>query len=249
MAWDIRTGAWTEPELDLIGHAVAPGDVVLDIGANFGLWSYHLARATRPTGRVLAFEPVAFTHGCLRRVATLLRFRDVEMLPVGCGERGGRLAFSAPTQDAGLISAGLVHLGSRASLRPGGGEQRRSSQEVEIWCDVVRLDDLLPELTNLSFVKCDIEGAELFALRGAERLIDSHLPTVVCEIDPSFLAGFGLDAEDVVRFFTSREYRMFRYAPEPWPRLVPVPSAEALTGGNVVFVHPARLSRVSRLCG
>src|SRR5207244_2514366 len=44
-ALDIRRGRWTEPELRLIPLVVRPGESAIDVGANYGLWSYHLARA------------------------------------------------------------------------------------------------------------------------------------------------------------------------------------------------------------
>ncbi|MDP9071278.1 MAG: FkbM family methyltransferase [Actinomycetota bacterium] len=245
MAWDIRTGAWSEPELDLITHAVQPGESALDIGANFGLWSYHLARATGPKGRVLAFEPVPFTYRCLRLVAKILRMVNVEMLAVGCGEQRARVRFLAPAQDSGAISAGLVHLAGRGD-RGEASAHERASCGAELWCDVVALDELLADLPGLSFVKCDIEGSELFAFRGAERLIDEHLPSVVCEIDPSFVEGFGLALEEVVGFFWAKQYELFRYDQHP-PRLCRVLATRDLAAGNYLFVHPSRLGRFAGL--
>src|SRR5690349_660704 len=66
MGWDIRTGAWSEPELELVPHAVRSGDTVIDIGANFGLYAYHLARAVAPRGKVYCFEPIPFTAATFR---------------------------------------------------------------------------------------------------------------------------------------------------------------------------------------
>jgi FkbM family methyltransferase len=246
MAWDIRTGAWTEPELDLIPYAVRPGESALDIGANFGLWSFHLASVVGRTGRVLAFEPVPFTYACLRRVSRLLHFHDVEAVPFGCGERTERMRFTAPSQGSGAIAAGLVHLSGRvADASTGRGRQPR--QDVEIWCDVVALDDFLPEMDLLSFVKCDIEGGELFAFRGASRLIEENLPTVVCEIDESFLKGFGLRTDDIFTFFSRRAYLPYRYEQRPTPRLHRLLAGQRYPAGNYVFVHPSRAGRFAPL--
>src|SRR6476469_1137711 len=66
MGWDIRSGSWTEPELELIPLAVRPGDTVLDIGANFGLYAYHMGRAVGPSGKVYCFEPIPFTATTFR---------------------------------------------------------------------------------------------------------------------------------------------------------------------------------------
>lgn len=41
---------------------VRPGDVVFDIGANFGWFTTLFARWVGPSGRVHGFEPVPFIH-------------------------------------------------------------------------------------------------------------------------------------------------------------------------------------------
>src|SRR5690242_12876398 len=86
-AWDIRRGSWAEPELELIPYAVNHGETAIDIGANYGLYSYHLSRAVGSKGRVVAFEPVAFTCGALRRVQVLLGLRNMEIVPMGCSDK------------------------------------------------------------------------------------------------------------------------------------------------------------------
>src|SRR2546423_5584000 len=70
-AWDIRSGSWSEPELELIPFAIKPGETVFDIGANFGLWCYHLSPYIGD-GQIYAFEPVPFTHQTLKQIARLL---------------------------------------------------------------------------------------------------------------------------------------------------------------------------------
>ena len=61
MSWDIWRGNWSEPELDLLPSLVKPGDVVLDVGANYGLYSHYMGRLVGPSGHVYAFEPIPFT--------------------------------------------------------------------------------------------------------------------------------------------------------------------------------------------
>jgi FkbM family methyltransferase len=167
-AWDIRTGSWTEPELDLIPYAVEPGDTAFDIGANFGMWSYHLQRHLGG-GRVYAFEPVPFTHRTLRQVARLLRFRNVEVIPKGCGDKTGEITFTVPVQASGAVAAGLAYRSGRNDDRAGRETQVRWAATRDIKGEVVALDEFLPGVERLSLVKCDIEGAELYALttRGA----------------------------------------------------------------------------------
>jgi FkbM family methyltransferase len=247
-ALDIRRGAWTEPELDLLPLALRPGESALDIGANFGLYTYHLARILGPSGQVFAFEPIPFTFQTLQKVARLLGLtRGVYLFSKGCGEAPGELVFSLPVQDSGAISAGLAHLGSRNDAREGKSQHARYQQYREVRCPVVRIDEELPGISP-ALLKCDIEGADLFALRGAVKTIERSFPVVICEINPWFLEGFGLSVPDLLTFFYTRDYSLYRYD-EISPgqrRLVEVRPGQVVED-NYVFVHPSRRDRLAPL--
>lgn len=246
-AWDIRRGSWSEPELDLIPFAVRSGESALDVGANYGLYSYHLSRAVGPSGRVYAFEPVPFTAATFRLVSKLLRFRNVEFVPKGCSDQAGRIAFTLPVQSSGAISAGLAHIARRDNERPGKDLHFKYENTDEVWCDVIVLDEFLPELSNLSFIKSDIEGADLLALRGAEKLIRRRWPTVVCEINPWFLEGFGIKLEELVEFFFDKGYGMYRYEIDGERKLLRAIAVEDVVEDNYLFVHPSRRDRFASL--
>lgn len=243
-AWDILTGSWYEPELDLVPFTVRPGDTVLDIGANYGFYSFHLSRAVGPSGRVYAFEPVPFTHATLALVAKILQFKNVEIVPKGCSDRNGIVSFTLPVQHSGPLSAGLAHLGQRNNERSGKGTHFPYEKTREILCDVIALDDFLPKLRILSFIKCDIEGAELLAFRGAERMIREHRPTVLCEINPWFLEGFGIQLQELVEFFFEKGYQLYRYVGQNKRGKLKVTTPEEVVEDNFLFVHPQRLDRL-----
>src|SRR4051812_19134780 len=70
VTWDLVRGNWTEPSIDILNAAVHPGETVVDVGANFGLFAYYLSRAVGRTGKVYAFEPIQYS----RRILKNLRF-------------------------------------------------------------------------------------------------------------------------------------------------------------------------------
>ena len=234
IARDIRSGALSEPELELLGRAVTPGDTVLDVGANHGMWTRALSEAAGPDGRVYAFEPVPYTADTLASVIRIFRLRNVTVVRKGCGERGERVSFAVPIQDSGVTDAALAHLATRSDA--GGGRSRT------IETDLVALDDLLPELDEVSLLKLDIEGAEPYALRGARALLERDAPTVICELAEELLAGFGLEVRDVVEPLTALGYLPLRYEDG---RLVGLPARPPT--GNAVFVHPRRRERFAGL--
>lgn len=239
MAWDIRTGAWKEPELDLIPLAIRRGDTVLDLGANYGMYSYHMSRAVGGSaGRVYAFEPVPFTFSALRLVAQALRFRGVELIDKGCSDKAGTVSFRLGVQESGAIAAGVTTMSARNDERPGKEAQVRIKDSREVTAEVVALDQFLPALSSLTFIKCDIEGAELLAFRGAQRLIEQHHPTVLCEINPWYLEGFGMRVDNLTDFFFERGYALYRYDDKASPRKLRPVAAGDVTEDNYVFVHP-----------
>lgn len=242
---DIYTGSWSEPELDLVPYAVKEGDTVLDIGANFGLYSHHLSRAVGPRGKVYAFEPVPFTYKTLRRVARVLRLKNVEIVPKGCGSEAGTVTFQVPLSPAGTLSAGMAFIGSRTDDHAGRETQVRWTQTREIPAEIVVLDDFLPPLDDVTFVKIDVEGAEPFALRGAARLLDKHLPTVLIEINPWYLQGFGQSVDDLAKIFAERGYELYRF--DDVTRRLRRHDFAAIVEDNYVFVHPRRAARLSPL--
>jgi FkbM family methyltransferase len=246
MAWDIYRGSLTEPEVDLVSVAVKPGDTAIDIGANYGLYCYHLSRAAGPSGRVYAFEPVPFTHRTLVTVSKLLRFdNNVTIFDKGCSDEPGLISFRVPLQASGAKLAGQACISRREDDRPGKESQVRWEKTEEVQSEVVALDQFLNPAADLSLIKCDIEGAELLAFRGAEGLIQKHCPTVLCEINPWFLEGFGIALGDLVAFFADKGYELYAYKQ---PRtLTKIGRIEDIVEDNYVFIHARRLRLFSSL--
>lgn len=246
-AWDIRKGTWSEPELDLLNFGLREGETALDIGANFGIYAYYMSKAVGQSGKVYSFEPVPFTFETLKIVAKILGFsKNTELIEKGCSDENGTINFTVPTQESGAFSAGQAYIGGRNDDRDGKEKQVRWSGTKDIVADVVRLDDFLPEIENLPLIKADIEGAELFCFRGAEKLIEKHLPAVICEINPWFLEGFGIKLEALTDFFTEKGYKIYHYTNETKKSLREIKKDE-IVEDNYVFIHKDRTERFSAL--
>jgi FkbM family methyltransferase len=242
MGWDIRNRSWWEPELELIDRVVRDGDTAIDIGANYGLWAYHLSRAVGSDGQVYSFEPIPFTARTFRLIGRGLGFlKNVELVNKGCGEKAGTIEFTVPVQDGGAISAGLVHMVGRNDQREGKDKFAAFEKTKNVPCEVITLDEFLPNVERVSLLKCDIEGADLYAMRGARKLLEKHKPVIIIEITPWFLEGFGLSVADIYGFFEELGYRCYRY--DDGGTLHPA-AVSTIVEDNWVFVHPDNASRL-----
>lgn len=246
-ARDIESGNWSEPELDIVKCGVKEGETCLDLGANFGQYAYHLSKAVGKSGKVYSFEPIPYTYKTLELVAEKLDLSNVETVNKGCGNENGQVTFQVPLQTSGAFSAGQAYLGSRNDDHSGKETQVRWQETQEVVCDIVRLDDFLPPLENLTLIKADVEGAELFAFRGAEKIIDKFLPAVICEINPWFFDGFGIKLEDLTDFFLDKGYRIYFYESETEDKFLREVAVKDIVEDNYVFLHTSNLERFSSL--
>ena len=168
-AWKRRQG---DPATRVVDDLVRPGQQVLDIGANWGLFTARLGRRVRPGGRVEAFEPLPAHAATLRAVAARLDAVEVHMTALSDHE--GEAELVIPVQDGEPMTA-LAHIDAPAPAAPG---ERRVPVPVRT-LDAVLGDDHPP----VDLVKCDVEGHELEVLRGGERTLRRGRPALVLEIE------------------------------------------------------------------
>jgi len=160
----------------VVDRIVSKGDAVVDVGANWGLYTARLARLVGPSGQVDAFEPHPAHAATLDRLAR--RRPQVAIHKMGLADAPGTAALHVPVVRGREVTA-LSSLTAPAGIP----DQRRI--EVRIG----RLDDELEGRRPPSFVKCDVEGLELAVLRGGERTLTATRPTLLVEIEQRHQEG------------------------------------------------------------
>ncbi len=142
------------------GHEVRPGDVVLDCGANIGV--FVTKALSRGADLVVAIEPSPKTLEALRRnFASEIQAKRVIVYPKGVWDHDGTLDLKLDRANEGNDS--LVMGGASAAT---------------VRVPLTTIDKLVAELglPRVDFIKMDIEGAEKPALRGASATIRRFLP-------------------------------------------------------------------------
>jgi FkbM family methyltransferase len=179
-----------------IAAAVSPGDTVVDVGANVGQYAALLARMVGPEGRVLAFEPVPRTFRILASVVAGLELSNVETLQLALADSDGTARFAEVQDVDGLPDSGLAHLATGAD---------RSTVEVP----VARLDSLCAgslAIAGCTFLKIDVEGAELLVLRGASAFLETRRPLILVEVDRGMQARYDCSPEETIAFLEGLGY-------------------------------------------
>jgi FkbM family methyltransferase len=172
-AWQIRRGRFrtAEQEFQLLESFVAPGDWVIDVGANVGHYTAKLSRLAGRTGRVLALEPVPKTFELLTQNSRLFPYANVTLLNVAATDTPAALGMEVPGGEAGAYLA------------------RVTDKETGLTILGMPVDSLaLPR--KVALVKIDAEGHELSVLRGMEMLLRRDRPVLIVEVSSSQSSDF-----------------------------------------------------------
>lgn len=148
--------------------AMMPTDaVVLDIGANIGIMTVHLARRVG-RGHVHAFEPVPENFAVLGRVVRHYGLTNVSCHQVALGDAEGTLEMVMPTEGE-VRKQGLSRVVTGDSSDPTSGERYEVPQR--------RLDDLeFLAGADVAGIKVDVEDYEQFVFAGGRELIERCRP-------------------------------------------------------------------------
>lgn len=144
--------------LGIILPNIKKGDWVVDGGAFIGDHTTAYLRAVGPTGKVIAFEPNPEAYQCL-----LHNCPSSQNIFAGLGEKDEKLRFSTSTNIGASHICGL-------------GDKK---------VNIVTLDSY--RLSRLDFLKLDVEGFELSALKGAKSTINKLRPLMWIEVNEGAL--------------------------------------------------------------
>ncbi len=140
-------------ERQLLKRILSAGDAVVDAGANIGVYSQFLSSCVGPTGVVHSFEP---SPENFRRLQSATRkLANVRLSQAAVGECSGR---------SKLYVSDQLNVDHRTYETEGD-----SRPAVQI--DVIALDDYFKPGQRVDLIKMDIQGYELHALRGANRVL------------------------------------------------------------------------------
>lgn len=149
------------------------GDVVWDVGANVGLFAFAAAHVCGRDGQVLAIEADLGLVEILRRSAHAqgTKTAPVVVLPVAINDRVDIAEFVIARR-----GRSANHLADTAGSSQAGGIRET------ITTITVTLDWLLERFTAPKVLKIDVEGAEHRVLQGAQTLLATHRPHLLCEV-------------------------------------------------------------------
>ena len=218
-----------EEERRLLKRLVPQAGTAIDVGANFGIHALTLARIVGPNGLVIAYEPAP--DSLLLNVSAL---PQIIVRPFVVSDVEAEVGFR---QERSTTLSRMVFEGEHTS------------------CDVrvrsVRLDAEIARLRlpEVDFLKIDVEGLEDRVLRGAQRLLASSSPPVLCmEWIPGFRGRWKQSPLAVLREIVEPGWRLFRVG-FGLPTVEILEFEEPTEEANIIAFPPCRSRALSEILG
>jgi FkbM family methyltransferase len=148
---------------------------VLDIGANIGIMTVHLARSIKGV-MVYSFEPMPNNINAFKRIVAHFNLQNVKLFEIALGNSEGEVEMVMPII-SNVKMQGLSHVIHDSIPENNVGERFRVS--LKMLDKMVELTDASP---RISAIKIDVENFEFFVLDGAKELIAKNKPFIYAEL-------------------------------------------------------------------
>jgi FkbM family methyltransferase len=185
-------------ELDsqlLMNACLRPGERAIDVGANIGMLSLHAASRVGPGGRVDAFEP---NPACVDRIRSALegnKISHVHVQQLALSDCPGTLTLRVLENHLGMATL--------APLDPADSSRVTGSLNVPVEKGDAAIE---PDARRITFVKIDVEGFEVNALRGLRETLSKYQPVVATEAIAEWLERAGASIEVLAELMVGLGY-------------------------------------------
>ncbi len=158
---------WFEEEIHFIRKLLHEGMNVIDIGANYGLYTLTMSKIIGPSGKIWAFEPTSLTAAFLRKSILANHLTNVELVQAGLSDKKGTAKISLnPDPEMNAITD-----------EPDSG----SKYETVELLNLDECENTYPWDT-IDFIKLDAEGQEHNIVLGGKHFLSTRSPLIMFEL-------------------------------------------------------------------
>jgi FkbM family methyltransferase len=191
----IRGEIYDENIVKCAKQFIKPNTAVLDVGANFGQMTILFSKMLNGTGKVYAFEAGEFVFSILQKNVELNNCKNVRAIFGAVADKDNEVHFYPKIDFQRFQTYGSY------GLKP----NDPSGYPVKS----LKIDSLnIPE--KVSFMKIDIQGYDLLAMKGAVETIKRNRMPIIFEFEYLFQDELGINFQEYIDFVLSIGYRFER---------------------------------------
>lgn len=198
-------------EIKIFSNLIRPGMIIIDAGANIGLYSLIAGKLVGNNGKVISFEPSKETY--LRLTNNIKLNKLFNVIPVNCGLGDTPNEQLFLRQDIGNLDAERYLFPSNTPpLLKLQNINEINTQEL-IQVDTLDNYCLKNSIEKIDLIKIDTEGFEFYILKGASNmLINNPEVIILMECTPLGTARASTSQEEVFDLLRSYDFKIFYWS-------------------------------------
>ena len=163
-----------ESDLKLFKGLAKASEIILDIGANTGLFSI-LSAISSPDSTIYAFEPYQTNYKRLQKNISLNSIKNIHTQEIAIADKDALITFNIPkNKKISCVSSAEQNFSKK--IHP----------ELEweyIHVKAITLDSFAKQTINkkINLIKCDVESFEMNVFKGAHSILETDKPTIIFE--------------------------------------------------------------------
>lgn len=193
------------------------GDVVLDVGANIGIYSLIAGKKIGAKGKVYGFEPADIAFEKFQYHIDLNGLKNIVPIKSGVSNYTGKSEFNICEDDAfnSLGDKPLKEIISKKTI------------------DIVSIDDFVlhNNINKVDIIKVDTEGAEFLVFEGAKKTLQKDKPSLFFEYNPEAIEGFDNDSINLINLLRAFGYSLYEFKKGD---LVEIKEGDAIIGYDLI---------------
>ncbi len=190
-------GFYEKPETEFWKNATQNKMTIFDIGANVGYFSLLASKRILASGVIYAFEPVSYTYNRAKINIELNGIKNILLNKLALTDSDKQLTLNIGNEENWGMSS--INATGNLSLK----SEIVSATSVDKFV-------IANNITQIDLVKIDVEGCELFTLKGMENTIDKMQPVILIEVLDDTLIPAGSSKEEVFKFLIDKHYTPYK---------------------------------------
>ncbi len=171
-------GTKLEDDTYVLRKFIFPGSICVDMGAGYGRFTLIMSRLAGADGKIYSFEPGHYSYKVLSSTRKFHRLKNTIIVEKAFSDREGETELCVPIKKTKKLGHALAYLKC---------DYKKECVTEKITTTTLDNYFFKEKIPRIDFIKCDIEGAELLALRGARDVIMRYKPAVLCEVSVAAL--------------------------------------------------------------
>jgi len=182
-------------ELSLFKQKIGPGDIVIDIGANVGVYTLLAAKLVGTLGKVFSFEPDQIAFLNLKKNVDYNHHNNVILIDKAVSSKTGSALFSVSNELA--TDNHLV--------------KDTNSFQKNVQVKTISLDEFCERKSiKPKIIKIDIEGGEFEALKGMKNLCENNSELILfLEFNPKIMYREGTNIPQFLDYLFGFNFEVY----------------------------------------